>query len=384
MLWKALASACIIGFASSANYTNHAPMIEALTTYFGFSLAAAGLLTTGIFLSHGGIQITGGSISDRFGPRRLMPVALAIVTAGNVALGLSTSYWQLLAWKIFVGLGTGTCFVAGARYITSMFAGSRLHAAQGFYGGSVLLGSGFVVFAVPLLLARLGWRGVFFFSAALAAAAGLVWILLASEPPLVQRKPAPLARMLHNPQLWLLGLAQMASFGLVIVVGGWVTAYLSSSFHLSLQRAGRIGSAVLVIGIVSRPLGGLLLPKFGHKLTIRTGLVLNATACLIFASGSASLARASIGVILLGLGGGLPYAAVFNRAGALYPDRAGAAMGLVNMLGILMILAAPPLIGQMVEWSKSFTYSFWALATFTVIALVGTLAIYKEPAVVQK
>jgi MFS family permease len=88
--------------------------------------------------------------------------------------------------------------------------------------------------------------------------------------------------------------------------------------------------------------------------------------------------------MLLGLGGGLPYAAVFNRAAALYPDRAGAAMGLVNMLGILMILTAPPLIGQMVEWSKSFTYSFWALAIFTVIALAGTLAIYKEPVAVEK
>jgi hypothetical protein len=49
-----------------------------------------------------------------------------------------------------------------------------------------------------------------------------------------------------------------------------------------------------------------------------------------------------------------------------------------------MILTAPPLIGQMVEWSKSFTYSFWALAIFTVIALAGTLAIYKEPVAVEK
>jgi nitrate/nitrite transporter NarK len=189
--------------------------------------------------------------------------------------------------------------------------------------------------------------------------------------------------MLRNPQLWLLGLAQMASFSLVIVVGGWVTAYLSRSFHLSLARAGRIGSLVLVIGILSRPLGGLLLPKLGNRLTIRAGLVLNAIACLIFTSGDASLTRASLGVVLLGLGGGLPYAAVFNRAAALYPDRAGAAMGLVNMLGILMILTAPPLIGQMVEWSQSFAYSFGALATFTAIALLGTLAIHKEPMAVQ-
>jgi len=378
MHWTALVSACTIGFASSANYTNHAPLIGTLMRELGFSLTAAGLLTTGIFLTHGGIQIAGGSMSDKFGPRRLLPVALAIVTIGNVALGLAASYWQLLVWKMFVGLGTGTCFVAGAHYVTSMFAGARLHAAQGAYGGSVLLGSGFVIFAVPLLSARLGWQGAFISTAALAAAAAIVWILLAPEPPPVRRKPAPLVRMLRNPQLWLLGLAQMASFGLVIVVGSWVTAYLANTFHLSLARAGRIGSLVLVIGILSRPIGGLVLPKLGTKPTIRAGLVLNATACLIFAIGNPSLARACIGVVLLGLGGGLPYAAVFNRAAALYRDRAGAAMGLVNMLGILMILTAPPLIGRMVEWSKSFASSFWGLAAFTAIALAGTLAVHTE------
>ena len=381
--WPALVAACTIGFASSANYTNHAPMLGALRAEFGFNLAAAGLLTTGIFLTHGGIQIAGGSLSDRFGPRRLLPIALAIIIIGNVGLGMATSYWQLLAWKIFVGLGTGTSFVAGAHYITSIFAGARLHAAQGFYGGSVLLGSGFVIFAVPLLSAALGWRGAFFSTAALAFAAAVVWILLAPETPNVPRKPAPLIRMLRNPQLWLLGLAQMASFGLVIVVGVWVTAYLSHSFQLSLPLAGRIGSLVLVIGIASRPLGGVLLPKLGNKQTIRAGLVLNAIACLIFATGSTSRTAAYTGVVLLGIGSGLPYAAVFNRAAGIYPGRAGAAMGLVNMLGIVMILTAPPLIGQMVEWSKSFEWSFWALAAFTGIALAGTLGIHKEAKPVQ-
>jgi nitrate/nitrite transporter NarK len=212
----------------------------------------------------------------------------------------------------------------------------------------------------------------------LAAVAVAVWMLLAPEPPKIVRRPAPLATMLRNPQLWLLGLAQMASFGLVIVVGVWVTAYLGNSFHLPLARAGRIGSFVLVIGIASRPLGGVLLPKLGNKLTIRLGLLLNAAACLTFASGHASLTRASAGVVLLGLGSGLPYAALFNRAAALYPGRAGAAMGLVNMLGIVMVLTAPPLIGQMVEWSKSFESSFWALAAFTGIALTGTFGIHKE------
>src|ERR1700724_2518098 len=110
--WCALAAACGIGFASSANYTNHAPMVTALAAEFGFKLAAAGLLTTGVFLTHGGMQIPGGYFADRLGPKPVITIALAVVCLGNVALGMATGYWQLLSWKIFVGLGTGTCFVA--------------------------------------------------------------------------------------------------------------------------------------------------------------------------------------------------------------------------------------------------------------------------------
>jgi NNP family nitrate/nitrite transporter-like MFS transporter len=324
------------------------------------------------------MQVPGGYLADRLGPKPVLSIALAVVCLGNIALGLATGYWQLLFWKIFVGLGTGACFVTGARYIATMFAGPRLHLAQGFYGGSVLLGSGFVIFAVPLLLASVGWRGAFFCTAALAAASLVVWYLLAPAPPALEHKPVPLAAMLSNPQLWLLGLAQMASFGLVIVVGVWVTAYLSKSFQLPLAEAGRIGSLVLVMGIASRPLGGALAPRLGARRTLQAGLLLNAIACLNFGLGAGSLARAGAGLLLLGLGCGLPYAAVFNCAAALYPSRAGAAMGLVNMLGIVMILTAPPLVGQMVEWSGTFQSSFLALGGFTLLAWLAAFGIHRH------
>lgn len=367
----------MIGFAFSANYTNHAPLVAQLAAEFKFSLAAAGLLTTGIFLTHGGVQIPGGFLADKLGTRRLLVLALAIVTLGDIFLGLAGSYQQLLFWKVFVGLGTGVCFVAGARYVADMFTGARLHLAQGFYGASVLLGSGFVIYAIPLLSAVFGWRGAFFSTAGLAAIAAAVWIWLA---PAALQKPhqySRLASMLAHPQLWLLGLVQMASFGLVVVVGVWITTYLSRSFHLTALDAGKIGSLVLVLGVASRPVGGVLASRWGARGTLRVGLALNVMACLSFGLGQGSLAHSSVGVLLLGIGAGLPYAGIFNRAAALFPARAGAAMGLVNMLGIGMILAAPPLIGQVVDWSGSFQSSFLALGVFTFAVLISTLGIHE-------
>ncbi len=371
----ALLCACLVGFAFSANYTNHAPLVPGLTAAFGFSLALAGFLTTGIFLTHAAMQIPGGHLADRLGARRVVTIALAHVCIGNFAIAFASAYWQLLFWKIFVGLGTGTCFVAGARYVTAAYPGKRAHLAQGYYGGSILLGSGFVIFAVPRFAAAFGWRGGFLATTAVAVAAWIVWIVAAPAPVSQPHAAGSFRGMIANPQLWRLGLVQMASFGLVIVVSAWITTLLRRGLQLDAVPAGMLGSVALLLGIVMRPLGGVFVHRIGVRALLHFSLILNAGGCFLLALAEHSLMLAAVAIVLIGIGCGLPYAALFTRAAALYPGRAGAAMGLVNMLGIVMILAAPPLIGRLVDWSGSFQSSLFFLGSFSLLALAGAFGI---------
>jgi nitrate/nitrite transporter NarK len=373
-----LACACAAGFAFSANYTNHAPLVPALSQTFGFSLALAGFLTTGIFLTHAAMQIPGGHLADRLGPRRVVTLALALVCLGNFAISFSAAYWQLLFWKIFVGFGTGTCFVAGARYVAAAFPGGRAHVAQGYYGGSILLGSGFVIFAVPRFAAAFGWRGGFILTAVVATVGWLFWLVSAPAPQTQKHPPGRFRDMIANPQLWLLGLVQMASFGLVLVVSAWITTFLRLGLKMEPVRAGMLGSIALMLGIVMRPLGGAFVLRLGVRSLLRLSLTLTATGCILLANTAGSVILTACAIVLIGSGCGLPYAALFTRAAALYPGRAGAAMGLVNMLGIVMILAAPPLIGLLVDWSGSFQSSFIALGVFSTLILVSTFGIHES------
>jgi MFS family permease len=366
--WSALTCACFVGFAFSANYTNHAPLAAALAREFGFNQALAGLLTTGIFVTHAAMQIPGGHLVDRLGARNVLIFALAWVTLGNFAIAFSSAYWQLLAWKVFTGIGTGTCFVAGARYIHEALAGPRLNLAQGLYGGSILLGSGFVILAIPRISVATGWRGAFLVTAAVAAAAWLLWTIAAPRVQAAKHARGSFRGMLAAPQLWLLGLMQMASFGLAIVVGAWIVALLGKAFSLPAARAGAVGSLVLLLGIATRPLGGALKSKLGVRPLLAGSFLMNAAGCFLLASGWSSLPLAVLAVVLLGTGCGVPYAALFTRAAALYPGRAGAAMGLVNMLGILMILIGAPLAGHLADWTGSFRPSFLALGAFSLVA----------------
>ena len=247
---------------------------------FGFSQALAGLLTTGIFLTHAGMQIPGGHLADRFGGRRVLAWALAVVCFGNIGIGYSGSYAQLLFWKVFVGFGTGTSFVAGARYLAQAMPPERLARAQGYYGGSILLGSGFVIYAVPRAAELAGWRGAFWTTATVALAVLLLWVLSAPVPPPKSHPPVALRALMTQPQLWLLGLVQMASFGLVILIGSWITLLLRSRLGLSTTGAGALGSLVLLLGIVTRPLGGMFVAAIGVRRLVATALVLNTVGCL--------------------------------------------------------------------------------------------------------
>lgn len=374
----AILCGCIVGFTYSANYTNHAPLASALMREFGFNNALAGFLTTGIFLTHAGMQIPGGYLVDRFGSRRMLFIALLWVAAGNFLMSAAGAYWQLLFCKIFTGMGTGICFVGGARYVHEACRGPRLNVAQGFFGGSVQMGAGFVIFAVPQIYRLAGWRASFLVCASMVLIAAVIWI---AKSPRVEFPPAPpgkFHKMLLAPQLWLLGLFQMSTFGISVVVGSWVVVLLVKGMKVPTTKAGMIGSLVLLLGIVSRPLGGWLRHHMGIRPLFAGSLLMVSLGCFLLLPSSINLATALAAVVLVGIGIGIPYAAMFSRAGALFPGRAAAAMGLVNMLGIFMILGGAPLVGHLADLTGSFKTSFAVLGGFTLATCLAVPLLDRE------
>jgi len=282
-------------------------------------------------------------------------------------------------------MGTGICFVGGARYVHAAASRSRMNLAQGLFGGSVQLGAGFVILAVPRLNLLAGWRSTFLVCAGMALTAAIIWTAAAPNVMSGAAPPGRFGEMLWAPQLWLLGLVQMASFGLSIIVGSWVVVLLIKVLRVPATQAGLIGSLVLLLGIISRPLGGVLRRHLGIRTLFVSSMLMIALGCLAFVTASISYGVAVTAVMLIGIGVGLPYAAMFSRAGALFPGRAGAAMGLVNMLGILMILGGAPLVGHLADLSGNFRVSFVVLGGFALLVCAAVIPFIHsaEPATPQ-
>lgn len=363
-----LGAACLLGWATTTNYTNHAAVIPVLMMDLGFGPVEAGLLSTVFFVTLAIACVPAGMLCDHLGPTRVGTVGLAAVFASNLALGYARHLPDLLAIKVVGGVGCGLAFIAGMRYATLVVPPARVHRALGLYGGFVQLGGGTALYLIPLLTSLMGWRRAFIVSSALIVLSTAAWLGLA---PSVRPTPgaAPLTEATRSPKVWTLGLVHGVTFGLAVLVGIWVTTFLVHDFELSLVEAGAAGSMILVVGVLSRPFGGWLIDRgtLDARAVMKMTVLAGAGGLLVLAWPGRPLVVAAVAIIALGVAFNAPYAAVMNTAGAILPRAPGAAVGLVSAVGVLAIAVGAPTVGALLASTGSFSLPFACLAVFSLL-----------------
>jgi len=131
------------------------------------------------------------AVMQRFGIRRTVIAALALIVTGLLLSTQMSQPWQLiLAWGFVVGLGTGaTAMVLGATVVNRWFV-ERRGLAMGLLSASTA--SGQLVF-LPMLAAvaqSQGWQPVIFIVAAAAALIiPLIYVLVPERPSSIGVRP---------------------------------------------------------------------------------------------------------------------------------------------------------------------------------------------------
>lgn len=196
-----------------------------LVSDLGLGAADIGLITSIYFLVVTAVQLPIGMLLDRYGPRRVQSVLLAIAAMRAALFGLSTGFPSLLVARAMIGLGTAAALMSGLKAIVLWFPRERMALINGYM---IMLGSlGAVTATAPseVLLDWIGWRGLF---ESLAAASGLAAILinvLVPERPLGlhdSSKPATLKTIYSDAPFWRiapLSATCVGSVGNAIVMG---------------------------------------------------------------------------------------------------------------------------------------------------------------------
>lgn len=363
-----IAAGLVLGASVTWNISNVGAVAGVMSESYGVTLAAVGLLTTALFVTHLAVQIPGGRLIDRVGPRSVGLAALAVVVAGNAIALLDPSLGVGLAGRVVMGVGTGAGFVAG---IDLVRAGKGGPFWQGAYGGATMAAGGLALMIVPQLVGGLGWRAPFWTGLALAVV-GVLPVLAAERKP-VSPHPGPREALrrgvLGDRRLWPLGAVQVATFGLSVVAGNWIVTLLEREGH-GRSISAVVGGLVLFAGIVTRPVGGLVVRRAPGRAWALVAVCLGASSAgtLVLAAGP-PLWVAAVAALVVGLAAGFPFASVFDMTLRLRPDAPAAAVGFVNGCAVLVILACTPLAGLTFELPGD------GRLAFLVIGLLGAAAL---------
>ena len=358
----AVVAGLTVGGCLTWNVSNVGAVADPLADAYGVSLAAIGLLTTALFLTHLASQLPAGRAADRLGARSVALVAIAAAITGNAVLLATDDYALALAGRAIVGIGSGAGFVAGLDLVRAGGGGAAL---QGLYGGATMAGGGLALMVVPPLTDATSWRAPYWSAAVLAIAAALPTLLATGLP----RVGHAGEWVLRDRRLLPIGALQAATFGLAVIAGNWVVPLLERR-GVSSAAAGIAGGLILFAGIVTRPVGGLLSGSVPRKRLVAVALVGVSTGAALLAA-DLPYAAAVAGALVLGLAAGIPFALLFAAAQRTRPDAPGAAVALVNACAVLTILVGTPLAGLAFELPSDGAAAFAGVACLSLVALLA-------------
>ena len=163
--------------------TINAVISAELTSSMHLRASDLGLLTSVYFLSFATMQLPVGVALDRYGPRRVQGTLLLVAAIGAALFGTAQTLAGFIIGRTLIGLGVAAALIAGLKSIRLWFPKQGLPLLNGCF---IMLGTlGAVTATAPaeLVVAWIGWRGLFAGLAVTTAGCAIVIFLLTPEAP---------------------------------------------------------------------------------------------------------------------------------------------------------------------------------------------------------
>ena len=338
----------------------------------GLSLAAIGLIfpvrAVGSILGN----LLAGVGSDRLGYGRMVWLS-SLLLAGSLALAGIAHPWLLFLAAFVVISGTQGALGTGINALTAdanLDARARaLNTLHGVYG----IGAAISPLIFGYLIERgVAWRWMLGGTALLWLVYGLVSFTLQGSPAAPREKRASqfldLSMLRAAPFLALFVIAFIYN-GVAYSLLGWVALFMQESAGFSAFFSISLVSIFYVALTAGRFVCAAISERIGYGATL-LGLAVGITATYPLVVLSSSGLWVAVGVFLTGLSlsGLFPMALAYGSR--LYPERAGAVSGTLNVSMTLGAMIPPVWTGVIAEW-----WSFQAALGVNYVMVLGLLAV---------
>jgi type IV secretory pathway TrbF-like protein/nitrate/nitrite transporter NarK len=152
----------VVGFYLSYLFRSiNALIADQLMTDLSLTAADLGLLTSVYFLTFAAIQLPLGIWLDRYGPRQVQSILLAVAALGAALFGSAERFPPLVLGRALLGLGFAGALVSGLKAIALWFPQERVALVNGCFLTVGALGAVTATVPAEWLLPLIGWHGLF-------------------------------------------------------------------------------------------------------------------------------------------------------------------------------------------------------------------------------
>lgn len=337
----------------------------------GLTETQSGMIISSFWLSSACMTLIAGWVSDKFGSRKVIVIALTIISLFSLLTGMVGSFASILIIRLVLGLGDGGLPTGSGVAITEIYKKGVRARAKSFLLAAQLGGSVLALYLTALISDVYGWRVMFYI---IGGGGLLVTILLAIfyHPPQIQKELSqkaatpklPLRELYKQKMLWVIVVMYFGSSIAQWGFSSWMPSYLESARHLNLQEVGSISMIPQAFGLASAMITGYLIDKQlagKEKFIILFGAIM-ASACLIFMYNAQSIQAAVAFQCLYSLGGSAISMTVLSIPLKYVSERiVGSFMGTMYFVGGLAGFIAPTVMGALVDAFHTFEYAFFFL-----------------------
>jgi MFS transporter, ACS family, D-galactonate transporter len=370
---------------------------------FSLEPAIQGLVLSAFFWSYALLQIPGGWLIDRFGPRALITGATIGWGSFQAIAGLATGGVTLLISRVGLGAAEAPLFPAGAKLNSLWLSPKERGRGAVLVDSGAPLGAAFGGVIIAWLILSLGsWRGAFVVAGVATMALGaLAWWYVRDDPAnhagvnaaelaVIRASPLPVqtasecAARSVSPRSYtaiLVGRMSwaMINFGLLT----WGPSYLAQARGFDLKQMGGATFIMFFGGMFGSLASGFLVDKLQDRGMSRAvvyksalgvtglGVMLAFLTLPQVADPMAAIALLSVTLFLLYFG-----SLYWSLPAILAPkDKVGVVGGTMNFAGSSSGIAVPIITGLILQATGAYLMVLYFFAACAALYVAGSLLI---------
>jgi MFS transporter, YNFM family, putative membrane transport protein len=244
-----------------------------------------------------------GPVSDRYGRKRSLTLASALLVLPTLGTALAPTFESLLLFRLLQGLCMPGLLIVGVPYVAEVFTPGLGGRAMGYYVTALVAGGIVGRVGVGLITAAAGWRWALGSIALLPLAGALVMRRTLPDAPAPVRSERPRAAawtQVRNVRVLVPALAASALFFNFVSVFSYATFRLTESpFEYSTGTVSLV-FALWVAGAAG-PLAGRLADRVGWRQVSLAGLLVALTGVVLSLPAVIWTLVPALGMVVLGM-----------------------------------------------------------------------------------